>query len=83
MYLLWKIVFHLNFDISYYFISFSKSSLSYTFNKSSRQWWYTFNSSTWETEVDGSLSPKPACPTKRVTGQLGLHRETLSQNIYV
>jgi hypothetical protein len=38
-----------------------------------------FNSNTWEAEVVGFLSSRPAWSTKRVPGQPGLHRETLSQ----
>ena len=41
---------------------------------------HTFNTSTWEAEVDGFLSSKPAWSTERVPGQPGLHRETLSHH---
>jgi hypothetical protein len=41
---------------------------------------HTFNPSTWEAEAGGFLSSRPAWSTKRVPGQPGLHRETLSQN---
>jgi hypothetical protein len=40
---------------------------------------HTFNPSTWKAEAGGFLSSKPAWSTKRVPGQPGLHRETLSQ----
>ena len=33
---------------------------------------HAFNPSTWEAEVDGSLSLKPAWSTELVQGQLGL-----------
>jgi hypothetical protein len=39
---------------------------------------YAFNSSTWEAEAGGFLRSRPAWSTKRVPGQPGLHRETLS-----
>ena len=39
-----------------------------------------FNPSTWEAEAGRFLSSRPAWSTERVPGQLGLHRETLSQN---
>jgi hypothetical protein len=38
-----------------------------------------FNPSTWEAEASVFLSSRPAWSTKWVPGQLGLHRETLSQ----
>jgi hypothetical protein len=41
---------------------------------------HVFNPSTWEAEAGGFLSLRPACSTKWVPGQSGLHRETLSQN---
>jgi hypothetical protein len=40
---------------------------------------HAFSPSTWEAEVGGYLSSRPAWSTKRVPGQLGLCRETLSQ----
>ena len=40
---------------------------------------HSFNHSTWEAEAGGSLRLRPAWSTKRVPGQRGLHRETLSQ----
>jgi hypothetical protein len=40
---------------------------------------HAFNHSTWEAEAGGFLSLRPAWSTKRVPGQPGLHRETLSQ----
>jgi hypothetical protein len=40
---------------------------------------HAFNPSTWEAEAGGFLSSRPAWSTKRVPGQPGLHRETLSQ----
>jgi hypothetical protein len=40
---------------------------------------HAFNSSTQEAEAGGSLSSRPAWSTERVTGQPGLHRETLSR----
>ena len=42
---------------------------------------YPFNPSTWEAEAARSLGKTPTWPTKRVPGQPGLHRETLSQKI--
>jgi hypothetical protein len=38
-----------------------------------------FNPSTWEAEAGGFLSSRPAWSTKWVSGQPGLHRETLSR----
>jgi hypothetical protein len=38
-----------------------------------------FNPSTWEAKAGGFLSSRPAWSTEWVPGQLGLHRETLSQ----
>jgi hypothetical protein len=38
-----------------------------------------FNPSTWEAEAGGFLSSRPALSTERVSGQPGLHRETLSR----
>jgi hypothetical protein len=35
---------------------------------------HTFNPSTWEAEVGGSLSSRPAWSTKWIPGQPGLHR---------
>jgi hypothetical protein len=40
---------------------------------------HTFNPSTREAEAGGFLSSRPAWSTKRVPGQPGLYRETLSQ----
>jgi hypothetical protein len=40
---------------------------------------HTFNPSTWEAETGGFLSSRPAWSTKRVPGQPGLYRETLSR----
>jgi hypothetical protein len=40
---------------------------------------YAFNPSTREAEAGGFLSSKPAWSTEQVSGQPGLHRETLSQ----
>jgi hypothetical protein len=40
---------------------------------------HTFNPSTWEAEAGGFLSSRPAWSTEWVSGQPGLHRETLSQ----
>jgi hypothetical protein len=40
---------------------------------------HTFNPSTWEAEAGRSLSSRPAWSTEWVSGQPGLHRETLSQ----
>jgi hypothetical protein len=40
---------------------------------------HAFNPSTREAEAGGFLSSRPAWPTKRVPGQPGLHRETLSR----
>ena len=40
---------------------------------------HTFNPSTQETEAGGSLSLSPPWPTEQVSGQPGLHSETLSQ----
>ena len=41
---------------------------------------HAFNPSTWEAEAGGFLRiSKTAWSTKCVSGQLGLHRETLSQ----
>jgi hypothetical protein len=40
---------------------------------------HTFNPSTWEAEAGGFLSSRPAWSTKRVPGQPGLYRETLSR----
>jgi hypothetical protein len=39
---------------------------------------HAFNPCTWESEADGFLSSRPAWSTKRVPGQPGLYRETLS-----
>jgi hypothetical protein len=41
---------------------------------------HAFNPSTWEAEVDESVSSRPAWSTERVPGQPSLYRETLSQN---
>jgi hypothetical protein len=41
---------------------------------------HTFNPSTWEAEAGRFLSSRPAWSTELVSGQLGLHRETLPQN---
>ena len=38
---------------------------------------HAFSPSVQDVESGGSLSSRPACSTKRVPGQLGLHRETL------
>jgi hypothetical protein len=40
---------------------------------------HAFNPSTWEAEAGGFLSSRPFWSTKRVPGQPGLHRETLSR----
>jgi hypothetical protein len=40
---------------------------------------HAFNPSTQEAEAGGFLSSRPAWSTKRVPGQPGLHRETLSR----
>jgi hypothetical protein len=40
---------------------------------------HAFNPSTWEAEAGRFLSSRPAWSTERVLGQLGLHREILSQ----
>jgi hypothetical protein len=40
---------------------------------------HAFNPSTWEAEVGRFLSLRPACSTKWVPRQPGLHRETLSR----
>jgi hypothetical protein len=40
---------------------------------------HAFNLSTWEAEVGGFLSSRPAWSTERVPGQPVLNRETLSQ----
>jgi hypothetical protein len=40
---------------------------------------HAFNPSTLEAETGGFLSSRPAWSTKRVPGQPGLYRETLSQ----
>jgi hypothetical protein len=40
---------------------------------------HAFNPSTWEAEADRFLSSRPAWSTKRVPGQPGLYRETLSR----
>jgi hypothetical protein len=40
---------------------------------------HTFSPSTQEAEAGGFLSSRPAWSTKRVPGQPGLHRETISQ----
>ena len=40
---------------------------------------HAFNSITWEAEVGGFLSSRPAWSTELVPGQPGLHRETLSR----
>jgi hypothetical protein len=40
---------------------------------------HTFNPSTWEAEAGGFLSSRSAWSTKRVPGQPGLYRETLSR----
>jgi hypothetical protein len=40
---------------------------------------HTFNPSTWEAEAGRFLSSRPAWSTEWVPGQLGRHRETLSQ----
>jgi hypothetical protein len=40
---------------------------------------HTFNPSTQEAEAGGFLSSRPAWSTKRVPGQPGLYRETLSR----
>jgi hypothetical protein len=42
---------------------------------------HAFNPSTWEAEAGRFLSSRPAWSTKRVPGQPGLYRETLSQKI--
>jgi hypothetical protein len=39
---------------------------------------HAFNPSTWEAEAGGFLSSRPAWTTEWVSGQPGLHRETLS-----
>lgn len=39
----------------------------------------TFNSSTQEAEVGGSLNPRPAFSTKQVPGKSGSYNETLSK----
>jgi hypothetical protein len=40
---------------------------------------HAFNPSTWEAEAGEFLSSRPAWSTKRIPGQPGLHRETLSR----
>ena len=40
---------------------------------------HAFNPSTWEAEAGKFLSSRPAWSTKRVPGQSGLHRETMSR----
>jgi hypothetical protein len=40
---------------------------------------HTFNPSTWEAEAGGFLSSRPTWSTKRILGQPGLYRETLSR----
>jgi cysteinyl-tRNA synthetase len=40
---------------------------------------HAFNPSTWEVEAGRFLSSRPAWSTKWVSGQPGLHRETLSE----
>jgi hypothetical protein len=40
---------------------------------------HTFNPSTQEAQTDGFLSSRLAWSTKRVPGQQGIYRETLSQ----
>jgi hypothetical protein len=40
---------------------------------------HAFNPSTWEAEAGGFLSSRPAWSTEQVSGQPGLHRETLSR----
>jgi hypothetical protein len=40
---------------------------------------HTFNPNTREAEAGGFLNSRPAWSTKRVPGQPGLYRETLSQ----
>jgi hypothetical protein len=40
---------------------------------------HAFNPSTWEAQAGRFLGSRPAWSTKRVPGQLGLHRETLSK----
>jgi hypothetical protein len=40
---------------------------------------HVFNPRTWEAKAGGFLSSRPAWSTECVTGQPGLHRETLSR----
>jgi hypothetical protein len=40
---------------------------------------HTFNPITWEAKAGGFLSSRPAWSAKRVPGQPGLYRETLSR----
>jgi hypothetical protein len=51
--------------------------------KNNRNIWavvaHAFNPSTWEAEIGGFLSLRPAWSTEWVPGQPRLHRETLSQ----
>ena len=41
---------------------------------------HAFNPNTWKAEAGKFLSSRPAWSTECVPGQLGLHRETMSQN---
>ena len=61
------------------YVTFNSHVLTLSRNRSRAVVARAFNPSTWEAEAGGFLSSRPAWSTEWVPGQLGQHRETLSQ----